>query len=186
MKEIGRWVIERSFEFAKFLEKKGICVSCNVSPIQLIQSSFVDDVIQAFDKYGLDSGSVALEITESILVESFGDISEKLRRLRDKGILIFLDDFGTGYSSLTYLKRLPLDVVKIDKSFVNDLNSGACEEVIAEAVINIAHSMNLSVIAEGIETEEQLEFLKQKDCDIAQGYLFSRPVPNVEAEKLMI
>lgn len=179
--KIGKWVIDRSFAFARTLQGKDICVSCNVSPVQLIQSGFVEDAIEAFDKYGLKEGSVALEITESSLVESFKETIEKLGRLRDKGILIYLDDFGTGYSSLTYMNKLPIDVVKIDKSFVDGITSDSVDTRIVKAVISLAHEIGLKVVAEGVETSEQLQYLTEYKCNHIQGYLISRPVPEHQA-----
>jgi polar amino acid transport system substrate-binding protein len=161
-------------------------IAVNISARQFENADILGTIDKVIKEADINSNLLEIEITETIAMSDFDYAVKILEGLKKRGIKVSLDDFGTGYSSLNYLKKLPINRVKIDKSFVNDLNSGACEEVIAEAVINIAHSMNLSVIAEGIETEEQLEFLKQKDCDIAQGYLFSRPVPNVEAEKLMI
>lgn len=175
--DIGKWVIEQSFAFAKRLQGRGLCISCNVSPIQLIQSGFTDTVIKLFQSYKLEQGSVALEITENSLVESFEDTSEKLKRLRKKGILVYLDDFGTGYSSLTYLKSLPIDIVKIDKLFVDDIITGGPEKNIVKSIISLAHDIGLKVVAEGVEEELQREYLAACRCCFIQGYLISRPVP---------
>jgi len=180
--DIGKWVIEQSFSFAKRLQGMGLCISCNVSPIQLLQKSFADTVIELFQGYGLEKGSVALEITENSLMESFEDTSKKLKRLRKKGILIYLDDFGTGYSSLTYLKSLPIDIVKIDKLFVDDIITGGPEKSIVKSIISLAHDIGLRVLAEGVEEELQREYLAACQCCFIQGYLISRPVP----EKLAV
>jgi EAL domain-containing protein (putative c-di-GMP-specific phosphodiesterase class I) len=183
--KIGKWVIDKSFAFAKTLIEMDICVSCNVSSIQLIQSDFVDEVIEAFDRHGLKKGCAAIEITESCLVESFGEVEEKLKRLRDKGILVYLDDFGTGYSSLTYLKKLPIDVVKIDKSFVDDISNDGIEGRIVRTVVSLAHEIGLEVVAEGVETSEQLKYLTGCKCNYIQGYLISRPLPEHQAVELI-
>ena len=105
--------------------------------------------------------------------------------LKSIGVKISLDDFGTGYSSLNYLKRLPIDTIKIDKSFIDEITEDSKEEAIAESIISLAHKMNLSVIAEGIETKKQLEFIKEQKCDKAQGFYFSKPLPVEEVEKLL-
>ena len=183
--DIGRWVISERFAFAKKIMDKGICVSCNISSMQLMQSGFVKEVMDAFESYGLKKGSVALEITESCLIESFEDTTEKLALLRDKGILIYLDDFGTGYSSLTYLKNLPIDTVKIDKSFIDDITFGGVEGRIVKSIISLAHQIGLKVVAEGVETKEQMEYLASFNCNYIQGYLVSRPVPEAETEKMI-
>lgn len=183
--EIGKWVIESSFAFARSLMHKGICVSCNVSPVQLKQSGFVEDVIEAFDRFGLREGSVALEITESCLVESFGDTYAKLAALRAHGIMIHLDDFGTGYSSLNYMKSLPIDVLKIDKSFIDNITADGIEGQIVKAIVSLAHDMGLRVIAEGVEAQEQQAYLSACGCNVIQGYLFSRPVPESEILELI-
>lgn len=175
--EIGRWVIESSFAFARRLMHKEICVSCNVSPVQLRQNSFVEEVIEAFDRYGLSKGSVALEITESCLVEPFSDTYAKLTELKAHGIMIYLDDFGTGYSSLNYIKSLPIDVLKIDKSFIDNVTADEIERQIVKAIVSLAREIGLKVIAEGVEAEEQQTYLADCGCSAIQGYLFSRPVP---------
>ena len=175
--EIGKWVIEGSFAFARSLLDKGLCVSCNVSPVQLKQSNFVEDVIEAFDRFGLKEGSVALEITESCLVESFSETYAKLAALRAHGILIYLDDFGTGYSSLNYMKSLPIDVLKIDKSFIDNITADGVDGHIVKTIVSLAQQIGLKVIAEGVEVKEQQTYLTACGCNAIQGYLFSRPVP---------
>lgn len=161
-------------------------IAVNISVRQFENADIIGIIDKVIKEAGIESKLLEIEITETIAMSDFEFAFKILEGLKKRGIKVSLDDFGTGYSSLNYLKKLPIDRVKIDKSFVHDLSLGACEEVIAEAVINIAHSMELSVVAEGIETEEQLELLKQKGCDIAQGYLFSKPVSSLEAEKLLI
>lgn len=174
--EIGKWVIESSFAFAKKLMHKEICVSCNVSPVQLKQSCFVNDVIEAFNRYELKKGNVALEITESCLMEPLGDIYTKLEELKNHGILIYLDDFGTGYSSLNYMKSLPIDVLKIDKSFIDNTISDGVDRRIVKTIVSLAQEIGLKVIAEGVEEKEQLIYLNFCGCNTMQGYLFSKPV----------
>ena len=178
--EIGQWVIESSFAFAQKLMDKNICVSCNVSPVQLKQSNFVEDVIEAFDRFGLSKGSVALEITESCLVEPFSETYVKLAKLRAHGIMIYLDDFGTGYSSLNYMKNLPIDVLKIDKSFIDNITEDGIEGQIVKTIVSLARKIGLKVIAEGVEAKEQRIYLNACGCNAIQGYLFSKPVPETE------
>jgi EAL domain-containing protein (putative c-di-GMP-specific phosphodiesterase class I) len=139
-----------------------------------------------FDNHKLEMGSVALEITENSLVESFEDTREKLKKLREKGILIYLDDFGKGYSSLTYLKNLPIDVVKIDKLFVDDIISEGTEKSIIKSIISLASDIGLKVVAEGVEEEIQREYLAMYKCCYIQGYLISKPVPEKLAVELLI
>lgn len=178
--EIGRWVIERSFAFAQSLMHKEICVSCNVSPVQLKQSGFVEDVIAVFDRLGLKKGSVGLEITESCLVESFDDTYVKLAKLRAHGIMIYLDDFGTGYSSLNYMKSLPIDVLKIDKSFIDNITADGIEGQIVKTIVALARQIGLKVIAEGVEAVQQQAYLAACGCNAIQGYLVSGPVSEAE------
>lgn len=186
---IGEQILEIVCKQIKEWQGRGcqcVPIAVNISARQFENADILGTIDKVIEEADIKSDLIEIEITETMAMADFDYAVKILEGLKKRGIKVSLDDFGTGYSSLNYLKKLPINRVKIDKSFVNDLNSGACEEVIAEAVINIAHSMNLSVIAEGIENEKQLEFLKQKDCDIAQGYLFSKPVPNVEVEKLIV
>ncbi|MCX7841575.1 MAG: EAL domain-containing protein [Clostridia bacterium] len=178
--DIGRWVIDETFAFAARHKGENIYVSCNVSSKQLFQKTFVEDVMHYFQKYSLEEGSVAIEITESCLIESFGEITEKLAQLRQNGILISLDDFGTGYSSLTYLKDLPIDIVKIDKSFIRGIVEDGVEVRIVKTIISLAHEIGLEVVAEGVETSEQMKYLAECECNYIQGYLISKPVPERE------
>ncbi len=184
--DIGKWVIESSFAFAQSLMNKEICVSCNVSPVQLKQSNFVEDVIETFNRFGLTKGSVALEITESCLVESFDDTYAKLAKLRACGIMIYLDDFGTGYSSLNYMKSLPIDVLKIDKSFIDNITADGVEGQIVKTIVSLAQNIGLKVIAEGVESKEQQTYLTACGCNAIQGYLFSKPVPEEEIRHLIL
>lgn len=183
--EIGKWVIENSFAFAKRLMHKKICVSCNVSPVQLRQGSFVSDVIEAFNRFELKRGSVALEITESCLMEPLGDTYAKLAELKKHGIMIYLDDFGTGYSSLNYMKSLPIDVLKIDKSFVDNTISDGVDRRIIKTIVSLAQEIGLKVIAEGVEAKEQQTYLNFCGCSTMQGYLFSKPVSEDEILNLI-
>jgi len=178
--KIGDWVIDSAFAFAKYVQPRNLYISCNVSPVQLAQSDFVEKVLQKFEHYQLKKGSVALEITESCLIESFDEASQKLAMLRDKGILIYLDDFGTGYSSLNYLKNLPVDKIKIDKSFIDEITNSGMDSKILKTIILLAHDMGIRTVAEGVETDAQYRYVEACQCDLIQGYFISRPKPEAE------
>lgn len=162
-----------------------ITISVNLTSKQF-QHAYITNVLrEIIRETGLNAHFIELEITESIVMKDLNVTLEILKELKSIGVKISLDDFGTGYSSLNYLKRLPIDTIKIDKSFINEITEDSKEEAIAESIIALAHKMNLSVIAEGIETKKQLEFIKEHKCDKAQGYYFSKPVPVEEIEKLL-
>jgi diguanylate cyclase (GGDEF)-like protein len=179
---IGNWVLKTACEFIKSVNiqyKKEYVISVNVSAIQLLSNNYVQSVLSILEEVGLNPKYLELEITESILIESLSLVNEKLSYLRDAGISIALDDFGTGYSSLTYLKELPINILKIDKSFV----AGICEnnESIVGSIVKIGHHMDLVVVAEGVEVKEQLDYLKDFGCNIIQGYYFSKPLSESDA-----
>ncbi len=178
--EIGDWVLKTVCDFTSYLWKNvrhDIIVSLNISTIQLVQSDFVYKVKSAIQKSGIPPHSLGLEITESTLLAAFESNVEKLEELKRYGVKISLDDFGKGYSSLTYLMRLPIDIVKIDKSFVDDIMLGNKDDwKIIGSIVQLAHNMNLSVVAEGVELVQQLDFLESNDCDVIQGYIISRPL----------
>ncbi|WP_277668827.1 GGDEF and EAL domain-containing protein [Caproiciproducens galactitolivorans] len=181
IKQLGRFMINQAFAFAKSISDPGICVSFNASPIELMQADFTDYVIERFCYYELEPESVAIEITESCLIESFDDVVKKLKILTDCGISIYLDDFGTGFSSLSYLKELPIHAVKIDKSFIDNIVSDRVRRDIVDMIIRLAHRLNLKVIAEGVETKEQAQCISECGCNLIQGYYISKPVPGEEA-----
>ena len=156
---------------------KEATLSVNVSAQQFRQADFVDQVQQILQRTGAPSRGLKLELTESLLVHDFDDIVLKMEALRAFGVGFSLDDFGTGYSSLNYLKRLPLDQLKIDQSFVRDVLTDPNDAAIARTVIMLGKNMGFAVIAEGVETEGQRAFLMENDCHIFQGYLFSKPLP---------
>lgn len=178
--KIGDWVIDSAFAFAKSVQDQGSYITCNVSPAQFAQGNFVETVLNKFEQYQLKEGSVALEITETCLIESFDLVARKLSLLREKGIMVYLDDFGTGYSSLNYLKNLPVDYIKIDKSFIDEIANSGLDSKILKTIILLAHEIGIMTVAEGVETSEQLEFLEKCGCDLIQGYLISRPKPEDE------
>lgn len=185
---IGEWVLRTACKQNKMWQDKGykpIRVSVNISPIQLRQWDFVNLLERILEEVQLDPSYLELEITENSLMESMDDNIEILDRLRQMGVRIALDDFGTGYSSLNYLQQLPINNMKIDKSFVQDIANDRNKSYIAESIIQLAHRLNLEVIAEGVETEEQLRTLVNKNCDIIQGFIFSEPLPSGQVERIL-
>ncbi|WP_323017186.1 EAL domain-containing protein [Castellaniella sp.] len=161
-------------------------VAVNVSPRQFRQPDFVDQVLAALAGAGADAHRLELELTEGLLLQNIEDTVQKMMRLKSYGVGFSLDDFGTGYSSLAYLKRLPLDQLKIDQSFVRDVLTDPNDAAIARTIVALGLSLGLQVIAEGVETEPQRAFLQQHACQAWQGYLFSRPVPAAEFEALVL
>ncbi len=180
---IGYWVFETACLFAREINRhsnKTKIITVNISPVQLIQDSFVQEIENIMKLTKVDPQMLGLEITETALMESFEENQIKLKKLQEIGFKIYLDDFGTGYSSLNYLRALPIDTIKIDKSFIDDVASETYGHNLSEDIILIAHKLGLTVIAEGVERKDQLEKLKEINCDRVQGYLFSKPVaPNV-------
>ncbi len=187
---IGSWVLEATcLQLARWAMQptlSGLTLSVNVSSHQFRQSEFVDRVTQILSHTGADPRCLRLELTESIMVRDVDHVVAKMRALRDQGVGFSLDDFGTGYSSLAYLKRLPIDQLKIDQGFVRDILSDHNDAAIAKMVIALADSMGLSVIAEGVETQEQRDCLAALGCHEYQGYLFGRPVPVKDFEASLL
>ncbi len=176
---IGCWVLNHAASMIKSLEQLGardIFISVNVSVIQLMQEDFIEIVEKVVTTQGIALNSLKIEITETVLVESFPLIKTKIKLLRDMGIKICLDDFGTGYSSINYLTRLPLDILKLDKSLVRDLNRNERSQVVFRNLIQMAHGIGIKVVAEGVETQQQMELIQGLGCDYAQGYYISKPV----------
>jgi diguanylate cyclase (GGDEF)-like protein/PAS domain S-box-containing protein len=176
---IGNWVMREACMQAKRWMDAGIKpmrVAVNISAIEFHQDNFVESVSQVLIDTGLDAKYLQLEITESVLMRDADTSAKMLQQLRNMQVQIALDDFGTGYSSLSYLKQFPIDVLKIDQSFVNDIHSVHDEAIIVSAIIGMANNLNLCVVAEGVENKIQLEFLKIKDCEEGQGYYFSPPL----------
>jgi diguanylate cyclase (GGDEF)-like protein/PAS domain S-box-containing protein len=163
-----------------------ISVSVNISALQFRQPDFVQKVLAALDRSGADPQNLELELTESMLADNIEEVIAKMTELKSHGLRFSLDDFGTGYSSLTYLKRLPLDQLKIDRSFVRDILVDATSGAIAQTIVSLSRAMGLPVIAEGVETEEQRDFLTRLGCHAFQGYLFSRPLALEEFERLWV
>ena len=164
----ARWQLEQSEPFL---------VSVNLSARQLVQPGRAERVAQVMEQTGVGPASLCFEITESVLMDDTETVIDAIGKVRALGVRFAIDDFGTGYSSLGYLKRFPVDVVKIDRSFVSGLGSDPGDAAIVSAVVGLAHALNLQVTAEGVETEEQLLALIEHGCDQAQGYFFSPPQP---------
>ena len=152
-------------------------MAVNLSALQLHSATLVNQVARALEKYGLDGDDLELEITESVAMHDPDVSISQLKALRDLGVRLSIDDFGTGYSSLSYLKLLPIHTLKLDQSFVRDIECDSNDVAICTATIALAHSLGLEVIAEGVETEAQRQFLASHHCDAMQGYLFSKPLP---------
>lgn len=185
---IGNWVLRSVCKQIKSWQEKGfpLCrVTVNISARQFQQEDFVEMVTAELEVAGIEPWLIELEITESVAMENIEGTIEKIRKLSDLGISFSIDDFGTGYSSLSYLKKLPIRTLKIDKSFVQDVTTNDDGATIVSAVIYMAHSLNLKVIAEGVENREQLDFLISKKCNEMQGYLFSRPLTAWSFEQMI-
>ena len=164
----------------------GLSVSVNMSGRQLQEKDLVEKVSAILDQTGLPPGLLELEITESVIMKRAEAVIPVLRELKEMGIRIAIDDFGTGYSSLSYLKRFPIDTLKVDRSFVGDIGSDPDDAVITTAIIALAKSLRLIVVAEGVETAEQHAFLKSQGCDLMQGYYLSKPLPAAEFEETVL
>lgn len=186
--KIGQWVIKESCkQAARWIEKgyKFKSVSVNISSVDLQQPNFHECVEEIINDTGIDPKILELEITESVLMQSIDYSAAVLKQLMNIGISIALDDFGTGYSSLSYLRKIPINTLKIDKSFIDNITSSQKEESIINNIIEMSHSLGLNVVAEGVETKEQLLVLKERKCDYIQGHFFSKPLPAEEIEKLL-
>lgn len=187
--KLDLWVLREACHQLKIWQEKNLyssslTISVNLSSKHFVQSDCVQKIKEILDTVNIEPGCLKLEITESILIENASLTAKILVELRALGIALSLDDFGTGYSSLSYLQQFPLDVLKIDRCFVRNLHQNTKNATIAIALIKIAHQLDLTVVAEGVETEEELAFLSQHSCDTVQGYFFSPPVTTIELEKL--
>jgi EAL domain-containing protein (putative c-di-GMP-specific phosphodiesterase class I) len=185
---IGPWILRRACAQAKAWHEGGnpMKVAVNLSARQLQQPGLFDQVKDILEETGLEPRFLGIEITETNAMQNAEATIPTLRRLKSLGVGISIDDFGIGYSSLSYLRRLPIDTIKIDQSFVRDLTSDPDDAAIASAVIAMAHTLKLLVVAEGVETEEQMAFLMAHGCDLAQGDFFSPAVPPEECEEFLL
>ncbi|GAX88490.1 diguanylate cyclase [Effusibacillus lacus] len=182
---IGEWVLRNACRQAKAWQNQGfppICMKVNLSLRQTRQEGFVETVKQILNETQLDPKFLELELTESIALNDPLQVIQLLHNLKGLGIRVSIDDFGTGYSSLSYLKQFPIDTIKVDKSFIKDVPHGSKDSALVKAIIAMAHGLGLEVVAEGVETDSQLEFLRQHNANVAQGFLFSKPVHAEEIE----
>jgi len=186
--DVGRWVIAAACAQIRDWAERGIDpvpVSVNVSPRQFLKGDLQEDVFRALDRWQVPAQLLELELTETLLMTSKEAALVTLRNLKAAGVQISIDDFGTGYASLAYLRRFPVDKLKIDISFTREITRSPDDEAIVMAIIQMGHSLNLKVIAEGVETAPQLEYLRRHHCDQIQGYYFSRPLPAPALEQLL-
>ena len=176
--EIGKFVLKDACEEIEYWKKigKDINISVNLSTKQFKEVDLVDSIKSIIECYDIPHKNIELEITESLLMDDVINSVQILQELRDLGIRISIDDFGTGYSSLSYLKLIPTNVIKVDKSFVNNIENSSKDVAIVSTIIHLAHSLGCDVVAEGVETEEQFNILKKNGCDFVQGYYFSKPL----------
>jgi EAL domain-containing protein (putative c-di-GMP-specific phosphodiesterase class I) len=184
---IGYWVLMTACRQIRVWQNAGhenISVAVNLSALQFRQHDLLEQILQILRETGIHPQQLELEITESTIMDNIDAAASTMRALHCSGIRISIDDFGTGYSSLNHLKRFPIKTIKIDRSFIRDITTDSDDAAIVGAIISMAHNMELNVIAEGVETGEQLEFLRKLHCDEIQGFLFSPPVPHQEAGEL--
>jgi diguanylate cyclase (GGDEF)-like protein len=185
---LSKLILKKASKFSAKLDKYGfkkLKVSVNMSGLDLIQEDFTENIISIIRKNGAKTENIKVEITESVLLNNFDLINLKLSQLKKEGITSALDDFGTGYSSFYRMTELNIDLVKIDKYFINKINKGTENSIVAAAIIELSHSLGLSVIAERVETEAEKDYLIENNCDYIQGYLFSRPLSEKDAFVLL-
>jgi len=188
IEELGEWVIKKAFHTLHKWEERGIAperVAINISPRHLERHDFVDQFMRLMKEFSISPQRVEIELTENLFIRDPGAVVQKLQNLAAQGILVAIDDFGTQYSSLSYLQKFPIHTLKIDKSFVWEIDREYRQHAIIKAIISIAHGLGLNLIAEGVETDEQLKFLEGQGCDEIQGYLVSRPLPLAALEVLL-
>lgn len=186
--ELGAFVLEEACRLIEWRARQGlppIQVNVNVSTTQFSRSSFLEEVLAIVGRYEIDRSLLQLEVTESILINSFEYIIDIMKRLMEEGISFAVDDFGTGYSSLSYIGTLPVEAIKLDKSFIDRIAESEIYVLIVKNVIEIAKGLNFKIVAEGVEEEQQLTVLKRLGCDYIQGFLFSRPLPEEEFDRFM-
>jgi diguanylate cyclase (GGDEF)-like protein len=187
--KLGRLVMRSACAQFALWRSRGVgcdaVLRVNVSPMQLVADNIVDTVVATLDEFAVDPSALCLEITERVVVQEIRTTRRTLARLKDIGVQIAIDDFGTGYSALTYLKSLPVDILKIDRAFVRDLGANTRDQAIVQAIVALAHALGLEVVAEGVETAAAARTLLDLGCDRAQGFLLSRPVDSTAMESLL-
>jgi EAL domain-containing protein (putative c-di-GMP-specific phosphodiesterase class I) len=186
--KIGRWVLNEACRQVRAWHDAGLSqlrVAVNVSAIEFRNRGFVEGVRTILSKTGLESQFLELELTESVLMGDAKFAASVLQEIKDMGIRIAVDDFGTGYSSLSYLREFPIDILKIDRSFINQITADCENSTIVDAIISMGKSLKYVVVAEGIETQDQRTYLQARHCEEGQGYLFSRPLPAAQVAVLL-
>jgi len=185
---IGNWILREACKQARTWMDAGLpltTMAVNISAMEFRDEDFLEGVFKILEQTGLDPRSLELELTESVLMKRAESTQSILKALRASGVQLAVDDFGTGYSSLSYLRKFPIDALKIDQSFIRQITTAPDETTIVTAVISMGRSLKLRVIAEGVESQEELAFLQARQCDEAQGYYFSRPVLPEQFAKLL-
>ncbi|MBW4425991.1 MAG: EAL domain-containing response regulator [Nostoc desertorum CM1-VF14] len=186
---IGKWVLKNVCKQIKGWRDAGIyslTVAVNLSVIEFNQPDFIHNIVNFIAMNNLEPDDLELELTESMIMQDVNSAITTMSKLQSLGINIAIDDFGTGYSSLIYLKNLPINTLKIDRYFIHNVANDSQKSAITQALIQMAHNLNLDVIAEGVETESELAFLRQHNCNSMQGFLFSRPLPAAEFENFLV
>jgi predicted signal transduction protein with EAL and GGDEF domain len=188
IRPLGAWVLREACRQAKVWADAGrpLTVAVNLSPAQLRHPDILEAIDRALTESGLDPGLLELEITETLLMEGGeSGMHRHVQALAARGIRLAIDDFGVGYSSLSYLKRLPVHKIKVDRSFVRDIGQDPEDEAVVRAIVTLGHALAKRIVAEGVETEAQMRFLRELGCDVIQGFLFGRPQPSEELEHLL-
>jgi EAL domain-containing protein (putative c-di-GMP-specific phosphodiesterase class I)/DNA-binding NarL/FixJ family response regulator len=186
---IGKWVLKSVCKQIKSWRDAGIysfILAVNLSVIEFSQPDFISKIVNFIEMNNLQPDNLELELTESMVMQDVNSAIATMTQLQSLGIKIAIDDFGAGYSSLIYLKNLPINTLKIDRYFIHNVGNDPQKSAITKALIQMAHNLNLNVIAEGVETEAELDFLRQHNCNSMQGFLFSRPLPVAEFEKFLL
>ena len=187
---IGQWVLEQAVRQLRCWKDDpryaDIGLAVNISQKQFRQSNFVADMLRLIDEHAIDARRLDLELTETLIVQDIDDLLRKMNALVERGVRFSLDDFGTGFSSFVHLNNLPITLLKVDKSFVGGMGAEPASYRLVQAMINLGHNLHLQVVAEGVETPEQLALLRQFGCDQVQGYLISKPLPLSELARFLV
>jgi EAL domain-containing protein (putative c-di-GMP-specific phosphodiesterase class I) len=187
---LGLWIIEevcRQIEYwkTKFILDTPLRININLSARQFIHPQLTSHIFEIIDKYSIDFHDIGFELTESAFMEDMESANISLLELRSKKFTLYMDDFGTGYSSLSYLMHFPVDIIKIDQSFVKWMHIDEQSETLVKSLVSLAHNLGLKVVAEGVDDESHIEILKECGCDYGQGYLFSKPLPSDKADNFL-